>query len=229
MITNNTIVAVAIAAGLVGFATLLRHIVRRESFSSEGFAGLFATTGLISFAVGLHTTLTWPYGFEETAYGNIAFGEPAVGFGALLLFAAVYLWRHRTLTTEAGETASETMITGLRPVSIFVFFLGAGTAFIALAWVRFQMGAAPPQEPVSGNFGQWPMFEAVFLFLLWGSVALGAMLFPLALRRPRGKVMSLVIWLWLVAGVVLGLFGALNFYTHIGMNYNLAHDTMHRW
>jgi uncharacterized membrane protein len=57
---------------------------------------------------GLHTTLTWPFGAGGFEYASIAFGQPAAGFGALLLLAAVYLWRHApcspvTLSRTAGE------------------------------------------------------------------------------------------------------------------------------
>jgi hypothetical protein len=37
------------------------------------------------------------------------------------------------------------------------------------------------------------------------------------------------VWAWVVGGVVLLLFGAMNFYTHIGMYYNIEHGTNHRW
>ena len=64
---------------------------------SEGWAGFFGVTGLLLLVLGLHTTVTWPFGGDGFEYANIAFGQPAAGFGALLLFAAVYLWRHRAL------------------------------------------------------------------------------------------------------------------------------------
>ncbi|WP_054952562.1 DUF981 family protein [Flaviflexus massiliensis] len=227
--SNNTILTVAVGAALVGFAIVLRKLVRREAINSEAWAGLFGVTGLITLIIGVHTALVWPYGEGELAYANIEFGEPAVGFGALLLFATVYLWRNRIPAEADPVQTSKELFAALRPAGIFVGFLGIGMIFLAFAWIRFQMGAAPEFEPVSGNFGQWPWLEAIFLAGLWGLVAVGAVLFPFALKNPDGKMMTVVIFTFGLAGVVFALFGALNFYTHIGMNYNLANGTLHRW
>ena len=72
-------------------------LIRGKRIDSEGWAGFFGVTGLLLLVLGLHTTVTWPFGGDGFEYANIAFGQPAAGFGALLLFAAVYLWRHRAL------------------------------------------------------------------------------------------------------------------------------------
>jgi hypothetical protein len=43
---------------------------------------------------------------------------------------------------------------------------------------------------------------------------------------------SLLLWAaraWVVGGVVFLLFGAMNFYTHIGMYFNIAHGTSYLW
>src|SRR5690242_21410324 len=55
----------------------------------RSWAGFFGVTGLLLLALGLHTTVTWPFGGKGFEYANIAFGQPAAGFGALLVFAAV--------------------------------------------------------------------------------------------------------------------------------------------
>src|SRR6476620_10572312 len=124
----------------------------------EGWAGFFGVTGLLLLVLGLHTTLTWPFGGDGFEYANIAFGQPAAGFGALLLLAAVSLWRRRGASIE---------VTAFKPVAIFVGALGLGMAVLALAFVRFQLGAAPPEEPISGRFGHLPLLEALFLGGLW--------------------------------------------------------------
>ena len=54
-------------------------------------------------------------------------------------------------------------------------------AVLAITFVRFQLGAAPPEEPISGRFGHLPILEALFLGGLWGVVAVGALLFAIAL------------------------------------------------
>lgn len=228
MLANNTILAVAVGAGLVGFSLFLYRLVRGRTLDSEGWAAFFGVTGMIATAIGLHTTLTWPYGTTDFAYANIEFGEPGLAFGVLLLVSAVYLWRNRF--AGASQVSRAHLVAGLKPISIFVFFMGLSLAFLALAWVRFQMGAAPEIEPISGNFGKWPWLEATFLGGLWGLVALGALLFPLALSKlRRSKLMLFVISVWMIAGIVFGVFGAMNMYTHIGMYYNAAHHTEHKW
>lgn len=228
MIANNTILALAVGAGLVGFSVFLYKLIRQRIIDTEGWAALFAVTGAIATAVGLATTLMWPYGTAEFAYANIEFGEPGLAFGVLLLAAAIYLWRNR-LTAGVEKTLHVRLLSALKPISIFVFFLGLAMAFLAFAWVRFQMGAAPEIEPISGNFGKWPWLEATFLGGLWGLVALGALLFPLALSKLRSKFMMVVISLWMIAGIGFAVFGAMNMYTHIGMYYNASHHTEHKW
>jgi len=229
MVVYNELVAITAGAGLLGFGWFLTHLVRGRRIDSEGWAGFFAVTGLLLLITGLHTTLTWPFGGKGFEYANIAFGQPAAGFGALLLFAAVYLWRHRTLFEGPQETANEVTVRALRPVAVFVGALGLGMAVLAIAFVRYQLGAAPPQEPISGRFGHLPVLEALFLGGLWGVVAVGALLFAAAAVTDRPSLLPWAVRAWVVGGLVLLLFGAMNFYTHIGMYVNIAHGTNYQW
>jgi uncharacterized membrane protein len=211
VVVYNELVAVAAGAGLLGFTAFLADLVRGKRIESEGWAAFFGVSGLLLLVLGVHTTVAWPFGGDGFEYANIAFGQPAAGFGALLLFAAIYLWRHRT--RYEGEVGA----------------LGLGMAVLAIAFVRFQLGAAPPEEPISGRVGDVPIIEALFLGGLWGVIALGAILFAVALWTERLHLLRSAVWAWLLGGVVLLLFGAMNFYTHIGMYYNLAHGTNHLW
>jgi len=247
MVVYNELVAITAGAGLIGFGWFLVHLIRGKHVDSEGWAGFFGVTGLLLLALGLHTTVTWPFGGDGFEYANVAFGQPAAGFGALLLFAAVYLWRHRAMfaadserteTTDADATgsidtddvtANATALRSLKPVSVFVGALGLGMAVLAIAFVRFQLGAAPPEEPISGRFGHLPLLEALFLGGLWGIVAVGALLFAVAQLTDRASLLLWAARAWLVGGVVFLLFGAMNFYTHIGMYYNIAHGTSYLW
>lgn len=231
MIVYNELIAVTAGAGLLGFAGFLRDLLRGKRIESEGWAAFFGITGLLLLVLGLHTTMTWPYGGDGFEYANIAFGQPAAGFGALLLFAAVYLWRNRTLFSadiDAG-TANGSALAAMKPAGIFVGALGLGMAVLAITFVRFQLGAAPPEEPISGRFGHLPILEALFLGGLWGVVAVGALLFAIALWTGRDRLLGGAVWAWVVGGTVFLLFGAMNFYTHIGMYYNIANDTMIKW
>lgn len=229
MVVYNELVAVTAGAGLLGFAWFIARLIRNEPINSEGWAGFFGVTGLLLLVTGLHTTVTWPFGGGGFEYANIAFGQPAAGFGALLLFAALYLWRHRSLFAGDITEANAAALAALKPVAIFVGALGLAMAALAVTFVRFQLGAAPPEEPISGRFGHLPLLEALFLGGLWGVIALGAAVFAIALLTDRPSLLRWAVWAWIVGGVVLLLFGAMNYYTHIGMYYNIEHGTSHRW
>jgi hypothetical protein len=229
MVVYNELVAITAGAGLLGFAWFLRDLIRDRRIQSEGWAGFFGVTGLLLLALGVHTSVTWPFGGNGFEYANIAFGQPAAGFGALLLFAALYLWRHRVLFAGDIKEANAATLAALKPVGIFVGALGLAMTALAIAFVRFQLGAAPPEEPISGRFGHLPILEALFLGGLWGVVALGALLFAIALLTERPQLLRWAVWAWIVGGLVFLLFGAMNYYTHIGMYYNIAHGTSHKW
>lgn len=229
MTVYNEIVAVAAGAGLIGVALFLRALLGAKPLDSESWAAFFGVTGLLLFVLGVHTTVTWPFGGAPFEYANIAFGQPAAAFGALLLFATIYLWRNRFTTGRDGVRARMPSATTLKPVAIFVGALGLSMGALAVAFVRFQLGAAPPEEPISGRVGHLPWIEALFLGALWGVVAVGCLLFALALWRERPRLLPWVVRSWLVGGVVFLLFGAMNFYTHIGMYYNIEHGTNHLW
>jgi uncharacterized membrane protein len=229
MIVYNELVAISAGAGLLGFAWFLVHLIRGKRIDSEGWAAFFGVTGLLLLVLGLHTTVTWPFGGDGFEYANIAFGQPAAGFGALLLFAAVYLWRHRTLFAGDADAAGTAALRALKPVAVFVGALGLAMGVLAITFVRFQLGAAPPEEPISGRVGHLPLLEALFLGGLWGIVAIGALLFAVAQLTDRAALLLWAVRSWFVGGAVFLLFGAMNFYTHIGMYYNIAHGTSHLW
>lgn len=228
MVVYNEIVAVASGAGLIGVALFLSGLVRGKRIDSEGWAAFFGVTGLLLFVLGVHTTVTWPFGGGGFEYANIAFGQPAAAFGALLLFAAIYLWRNREVFV-AGTLSKEAVLEAVKPASIFVGALGLGMAVLAIAFVRYQLGAAPPEEPISGRFGHLPILEALFLGGLWGIVAVGALLFTFAVWTNRPQLLRWVVWAWIIGGVVFLLFGAMNFYTHIGMYHNIEYGTNYQW
>jgi hypothetical protein len=102
-------------------------------------------------------------------------------------------------------------------------------AVLAVSFVRYQLGAAPPEEPITGRFGHLPLLEALFLGGLWGVVAVGALLFAVALWTDRPGLLRWAVWAWAIGGLAFALFGAMNYYTHIGMYYNIAHGTMIKW
>ncbi|MDO5672052.1 MAG: DUF981 family protein [Actinomycetaceae bacterium] len=233
MIVYNEIVAVTTGAALIGFTWLVSQVLRKQKIESEGWAAFFGVTGLLLFTTGMHTTLTWPYGAGGFQYTNIAFGQPSAMFGAMLFFAAIYLWRNRAVfdgSSEAEiEDASARIMRAIKPISLYIATAGLAMLVLAFTFVRFQLGAAPPEEPISGNFGHIPILEALFLGGLWGIVGLGSILFAIAAIADRPKLFRWALYAIALGGLGFLLFGAMNFYTHIGMYYNIEHGTNHKW
>src|SRR5690554_2992703 len=93
-------------------------------------------------------------------------------------------------------------------------------AVLAVTFVRFQLGAAPTGEPISGRVGHRPIVEALLLGGIWRAIAVGALLFLVAVWFDRVRLLRWTAWAWLVSGVVILFFGALSFHTHIGMYYD---------
>lgn len=230
MPTYNTIMSVAAGAGLLALVIFGRELVnlrrnRDEAVSTDGWALAFGVLGLILSTTGLHMTLTWPLAAGGFPFDNIIFGETSLGFGVLLLGAAFYLWRRGDLLTAADDPVALAARTA-RPLSIFIAGLGLGLFGIAIAGVTYQLFAAPPQEPISGAFAAYPIVEAIFMSGLFALVGVGAVLFPFAVNKLRasGAVVSglvkTIAVVWVVTGVAFLLFGAMNYFTHIGLIVN---------
>lgn len=218
MPTYNTIMSVAAGAGLIMVVRLAREVIRDpKAIVVEGWSLGFGVVSLILVTTGLHMTLTWPLAVSFP-FDNIIFGEPSLAFGVLLGAASFYLW-HRGSVAIATVDAATYMARVSRPVSVFVFGIGLGLFGIAVAGVRYQLFAAPPEEPISGVFAAYPLVEAIAISGLFALVGLGAVLFPWALEsHDRAARLRLVIgWSWTIAGVAFLLFGAMNYFTHIGL------------
>ena len=57
-------------------------------------------------------------------------------------------------------------------------------------------------------------------------LAIGALLFAIALWTHRPRLLRWAMWARVIGGTVFLLFGAMNFYTHIGMSASPDHA---RW
>jgi hypothetical protein len=109
----------------------------------------------------------------------------------------------------------------LRPISAWIFAIGLMMASLTAAILYYQLGHAPPQEPISGHFSQsW--VEPTFLGLLWGLTSLGAMLLPAGVLKWNRKVLMVAVICWKVAGMLFVLFSAMNYFTHIGLLMNTS-------
>lgn len=238
MPTYNTIMSVAVGAGLLAMVLLFLDLrkasgvdetsERRGLLSTDGWAITFGVLGLLLTVTGLHMTLTWPLASGGFAFDNIIFGETSLAFGVLMLGAALYLWRRGTELRADPEPLRLAARTA-RPLSVFIAALGLALFAIAIAGVTYQLFAAPPQEPISGAFADYPMIEATFMSLLFALVGVGAVVFPFAvnsvLRSPAttksgGGAVKTVGIVFTIAGVVFVLFGAMNYFTHIGLVVN---------
>jgi len=219
MPTYNTVMALAAGAGLLLVVALGYQLRGTKAVPVAGYSLAFGVLGVILTLTGLHMTLTWPLAAGGFPFDNVIFGEPSLIFGVLLLAAAFYLWkRGETLTGAEGRAGVVAGVAG--PVSVFVFGSGLAAFAIAAAGIRYTLFAAPPQEPISGMFAAHPLIEATFMSLLYALVGVGAVLFPFALRRRAAGVQAVVGVAWGLAGIAFFLFGALNYFTHIGLIVN---------
>lgn len=85
--------------------------------------------------------------------------------------------------------------------------------------MKYQLFAAPPQEPISGEFAEWPLVEAIFMSGLFALVGVGAVLFPFVVNSIKNATTKAALPIK-ITGIVFILFGALNFFTHIGLIVN---------
>lgn len=219
MPTYNTVMSLAAGTGLL-LVVALGHQLRGDGrVVAHGYALAFGVLGVILALTGLHMSLTWPLAAGGFPFDNVIFGEPSLIFGFLLLAAAFYLWKRGDTLAEPGDRLD--IVRGVAgPVSVFVFGSGLAAFGIAAAGIRYTLFAAPPQEPISGTFAAHPGVEATFMSLLYVLVGVGAVLFPFALRRRAAGVQVVVGAAWGLAGIAFFLFGALNYFTHIGLIVN---------
>jgi len=225
VILYNTTVGLAAGVALLLVAQLLKQFAEGKKVQPEGFALAFGITGFIQTILGLTISVMWPY--TKVLHANIMLGEPALAFGVLLMAAAFFLWRKRDTVVDLGQAneksanASAYVLAVLRPVSVWVFATGLMMASLVVAIIYYQLGHAPPQEPISGYFGDtW--IEPAFLALLWSLISIGALLAPTALAKWNSKAMNIVRLCWTVAGGLLVLFSAMNYFTHIGLLMNTS-------
>lgn len=223
MPTYNTIMAVAAGAGLLTLVYFARELHQNKDINFDPWAVALGVPGFILTVTGLHMTLTWPFA-KYFPFDNIIFGETSLGFGVLLLAASFYLWRRGEHLLLSPDPASSIIAT-LKPLNAFIIGLGLSLIAIGCAGVSFQLFAAPPEEPITGWFANYPWLEAAGISAVFAAIGVGALLLPLASRAfspstPITGLQKTIGWLWGLTGLFLLLFGALNFYTHIGLIVN---------
>ncbi|MCT3924051.1 DUF981 family protein [Elizabethkingia anophelis] len=222
--TYNTIMALMAGVALISIARTGKSFINNKKINPKGWALNFCVTGLILLLTGLHMTLTWPFA-KYFPFDNIIFGEPSLAFGVLLLSLSFYLWTHAEVITN-NDKPLEVILNCISPFSTLLYALSFMLLLIFFAGVNFQFFAAPSEEPISGNFADYPWLESWGLSLIFLAIGTSSFLTGRFLSKDLNKVLTISIWdkinyaLLLLTGWFLLLFGAMNYYTHIGLIIN---------
>lgn len=226
----NTLMSVATGVGLLLIVRFSTLILRRKRVSLEGWSIGFTVPGFILTLLGAHMTLTWPLSKIGFPFDDIIFGETSLGFGVLLLAWAILLWRRANLTggkvaiskevKEQSEVRIAPFLEMIRPLSYFAAAMGLALISVAIAGIYYQLFAAPPEEPISGQFANYPMVEATFMSSLFAITGIGAILLPFSLNESSVGIKKVIGTCWTITGVLFTLFGAMNYFTHIGLIIN---------
>lgn len=217
-ITYNTtmgLVAGAIMLLLLVFARVVERPVRGPL---EGWAWMFIALGSILAITGTHMTLTWPLkqipvkGVACCAADNVAFGEPAMLFGFLVVFAAIAIIRGERTALDRGIPFD--IVSTVRPMLYAGAFGGIGLILIAIAGIEFGMwGPPPPDEPIARLMGDSILerFYVAGAYTITGAAAITAPFAPG--HRIVGRVFAGAL---LVGGMMWTFLGITLFYGHIG-------------
>jgi len=227
MILYNTLMGVSAGLALILVPLLMRKLYWRIKIAPEGWAISLGVLGVILTVLGGLMATTWPLSVNQPI--NIAFAEPNVMLGLLLIAASLFLWQRRELVASIGDGVKKTADEAfeylrrvMMPVSWVVFALGLILLACTAAIWRFTLvGSAPEAEPITGLLHDYPAAENAFFVILYGLSALGALVFPFALRSKGSGLRKVVGYSWAIAGVLFLLFSAMNYYTHIGLLVNL--------
>ena len=221
MPTYNTIMAMCAGAALCSIAYVGKNLFYKTNINPEGWSLNFFVLGLILFLTGLHMSLTWPFA-KYFPFDNVIFGEPSLGFGALLLVFSFYFWKRANII-ENSENPLQLVSKIGQSFKFIMFGFGLMLVFIGIAGVTYKLFAAPSEEPISGLFSNYPWFEAIFLSTLFSLVGIVCFLMPFLFKtfEAEGKVPTSfqknIYCLLYLTGVILLLFGAMNYFTHIGL------------
>jgi uncharacterized membrane protein len=235
MIMYNTLMGVAAGLAMLLIPLLIRKLYRRQPIVPEGWALGFGVLGAILTFLGGAMAVTWPLTVNPPI--NIAFAEPTLFLGLLLLAASIFLWQRRDLLnriaggdTKDADLAYNDLRRTLVPISWIVGALGLIMLATTAAIFRFGfVGAAPEFEPISGLLHDYPGIENSFFGVLYGLSAIGTVLAPYALMNFGGKAARIAGTCLVIAGTIFLLFSVMNYYTHIGMLHNVNTDSHYRW
>lgn len=224
MPTYNTIMALATGATLMSLAKIGQQLYKKEQISPLGWSLNLGVLGVLLFTTGLHMTLTWPLA-KYFPFDNIVFGEPTLAIGVLALGLSFYFYKAKT-SILSSTTPFKEVARVVWHLKYLLYGLGLSLIAIGIAGVTYQLFAAPPEEPITGQFADYPMVEATFISLLWALTGVASILVPSVLHYfALGKTaitnkLKLTFALLYGLGVIFLLFGAFNYFTHIGLIVN---------
>ena len=217
-ITYNTTMGLVAGAIMLLLLVFARVVQQPERGPLEGWAWMFAALGSILAVTGTHMALTWPLkqipvkGVACCAADNVAFGEPAMLFGVLVVFAAIAIIRGERSALVRGTPFD--ILATVRPMLYAGAFGGIGLVMIGIAGPEFGMwGPAPPDEPIARLMGESILerFYVAGAYIITGVAAMTAPFAPE--HRMVGRIFSGAL---LVGGMMWTFLGITLFYGHIG-------------
>ncbi|GAA3981152.1 DUF981 domain-containing protein [Actinomadura viridis] len=215
----TTLMGVAAGTALIVLVLLGVELHKGKVTTFGGWALGLAVPGLLLTVTGLHMTLTQSIKLEGEVFKNSIFGELSAAFGVLALAAAFYLWRRGEPLLARPDLVDHLYVIA-RPVSIMVFGLGLGLLACTIGAFDYQIFATAPQaEPIMGTWPKWLVNTG--LSSLLALPAVGALLAPVAIWRANRRLLGIAGVAFFAAGVGWVLTGALVYYTHIAMDFNL--------
>ena len=215
-ITYNTTMGLAAGAIMLLLVVFARVVQQPQRNSLEGWAWMFIALGLILAVTGTHMTLTWPLeqieGAPCCAVDNVAFGEPAMLFGFLVVFAGIAIIRGEKNAFARGIDFD--ILPSVRPMLYAGAFGGIGLIMIAIAGIQFGMwGPPPPDEPIARLMGD-SIIERFYVAGTYAITGLAAMTAPFA---PEHRIVARVFAAsTLIGGMSWTFLSITLFYGHIG-------------
>ncbi|HWV27642.1 MAG TPA: DUF981 family protein [Aeromicrobium sp.] len=217
-ITYNTTMGLVAGAIMLLLVVFARAVQRPDRSSVDGWGWMFVSLGLVLAITGTHMTLTWPLeqipveGVACCAADNVAFGEPAMLFGLLVVFAGIALIRGERLAFERGVPFD--VVSTVRPMLYAGAFGGIGLVLIGVAGVEFGMwGPPPPDEPIARLMGE-SILERFYVAGAYIITGIAAMVAPFA---PEHRIVGRIFaGATLVGGMMWTFLGITLFYGHIG-------------
>ncbi len=164
-IDNLTLMLICVSASFLTIAGYLLHGLHKDE-GQGSWAAAFGVLGMVLLASGFHVTWAWPL---PGAF-NIAYGEPCVLLGALMIGASISIFKGWSLL----------------PLTIPAFLFGGVSLVIAFSIIKLHMSSQPlitaigfAISGVGGVFAFTPLvFPKLKIFKIVGALdMIGAGLF----------------------------------------------------